>query len=317
MKNLESIGDDSKKDDNNKWDSLTNWTSEIENKKTKKKEAIDSYEAASEAFRMDFNERATGPEQFDEWINSGEDGISREEVEYKDQKIKVYHLTGHSFLSLVHCINYRTKADGILWPGVYEKAKAIQDNPSNWSNIALENNPKNVNSFGIKTGKANNISTSLVSDKVPKGYWGDDEKAIYYGFSNLGHRGIISASYRDVRTQEGWTSHVNDENFHKIDSSKHANASMIPGWVDDSHTEEAGGWRTIQTISNIEAHNQPNEVAIDRYEEDNGRPILPNFIYCPNLFNNSIDELTNDQKRHAVYFNIPIVIFHQESYKNT
>ena len=61
---------------------------EVENKKIKRKEALDSYGAASEAFRMDFNERATGPEQFAEWIASEEDGISEEEIEFEGKRLK-------------------------------------------------------------------------------------------------------------------------------------------------------------------------------------------------------------------------------------
>lgn len=278
------------------WDSLKDvpfspqqeqtWANELHTEKQSRKEAIDSYKAASKSFRLDFNERATGPEQFEEWINSEEPGITSEEIEYEGQPIKVYHLTGHKFLALVHCIDYRgSKADKIIYPEVYKKSKAIRDDPSNWITIPNENNPKNVSNGLAKSSSANNISSSLVSDKVPDGHWGDDEKAIYYGFSNLGLRGIVKSGRGDMGVHQGWTSEINTK-------------------------EDA---RTIQSIDEIEKTNGPNEVAINRYEEDSKRTILPDFIYCPNSAGTT-DDLTEAQKRHAAFFNIPIVILHREHY---
>lgn len=285
MKNFELVSGNSE-ENNSQWDSLANWVDEVEDKKVKRKEAFDSYRAASEAFRMDFNKRATGPEQFAEWIASEEDGISEEEIEFEGKTIKVYHLTGHEFLALVHCIDYRgSKADKIIYPEVYEKSKAIRDDPSNWKTVASENNPQNISNGLAKTSSANNISSSLVSNKVPDGHWGDSEEAIYYGFSNIGHRGIIKAGRGDMGVHQGWTSNIEDE------------ADVRP----------------IQTIDIIEESNGPNEVAFNRYEEDNGHSLSPSFIYCPNGIK-TVDDLTNAQKHHAAYFNVPIVILHKEAY---
>lgn len=314
MNNGEKVEETAQNKDNESWDSVADvpfktWADEVEDKKVKRKEALDSYRAASEAFRMDFNERATGPEQFAEWIASEEDGISEEEIEFEGKRIKVYHLTGHNFLALVHCIDYRGgKAYERIYPEIYKKSRAIKDDPSNWETMPPENNPQNTNTGVAKTSSANNISTSLVSDKVPSGHWIDDRKAIYYGFSNLGLRGVITAGSHDMQTQQGWTSRVNSEDFHKIISS-----GNTPEWADDG-VGVVGFPRAIPTISTIEERNDSNEVAIDRYEEDNGCPILPNFIYCPELSTYSVDELTDDQKRHAAYFNIPIVILHRDAY---
>ena len=166
-----------------------------------------------------------------------------------------------------------------------KKSKAIRDDPSEWETIASENNPRNVSNGLAKTSSANNISSSLVSNKVPDGHWGDSEKAIYYGFSNLGHRGIIKAGRGDMGVHQGWTSIIEDET----------------------------DVRTIQTIDEIEASDGANEVAFNRYEEDNGHSLPPSFIYCPN-FIETVDDLTDAQKRHAVYFNIPIVILHRNAY---
>ena len=300
------------------WDTLTGgektWADEFKEKKARKKEAIDSYRAASEVFRLDFNERATGPEQFEEWIAAEEDGISEEEVDFEDKKIKVYHLTGHRFLCLVHCINYRNAADAIVYPETYKRSMAIQDDPSNWGTTPVSNNPKNENTGRRKTGFANNISTSLVSDKVPNGSWIDGRKAIYYGFSNIGLRGVITASYRDTHTQQGWTSKVQDEDFHSVTPTGYVSPAMQPGWTDDAHGEGSGEWRTIQTIDTIESFDTCNEVAIDRYEEDSGRPIMPAFIYCPNT-TGTVEDLTEAQMRHAAFFGIPIVIMHRDAYE--
>ena len=278
------------------WDSVADvpfktWADEVEDKKVKRKEALDSYRAASEAFRMDFNERATGPEQFAEWIASEENGISEEEIEFEGKKIKVYHLTGHEFLALVHSIDYRKSSSyaGSSLSKAHEKSRAIRNNPNNWATMPTENNPRNVDNGLGKSDLASNVSTSLASDKAPFGYWVDDRDSVYYGFSNLGHRRIITAGYGDRGVHQGWASNIENE-------------------------EDV---RTIQTIDEIEKNfkvGNGNEVAIDRYEEDSGQPILPDFIYCPELPTYSTDELADDQKRHAAYFNIPIVILHRDAY---
>ncbi len=315
MSNGEIIEETKQGEDDDSWESVADvpfktWGDELKDKMKKRKEAMDSYRAASEAFRMDFNEHATGPEQFAEWVASEEDGIAEEETEFEGKRIKVYHLTGHKFLALVHCIDYRGgKAYEKIFPEIYKKSKAIRDDPSNWETTPLDNNPKNTNTGTAKTGSANNISTSLVSDKVPNGHWIDDRGAIYYGFSNLGLRGVITAGDHDMRTQQGWTSRVTSEDFHEVDSSK-----QTPEWA-DSGVGEAGFPRAIPKRKAIEERSDANEVAIDRYEEDSGRPILPNFIYCPELPTCSVDELSDGQKRHAAYFNIPIVILHRDAYE--
>lgn len=288
MNNSELVGQTGQSEYDGSWDSVAemSWADELEDEKEGRKETLDGYRATSEAFRTDFNERATGPEQFAEWVASGEEGIIEEETECDGEKIKVYHLTGHEFLDLVHCIDYRgSKADKIIYPEVYKKSKAIRDDPSNWITIPAENNPKNISNGLAKTSTANNISCSLVSDKVPDGHWGDNEEAIYYGFSNLGRRGIVKAGRGDMGVHQGWTSTIGDE------------AEV----------------RTIQTIDEIQDNNGANEVAFDRYEEDNGRPILPDFVYCPNGIE-TVDSLTDAQKQHAAYFHVPIVILHREFY---
>ena len=317
MSNGEIVEKPIQNKDDGSWDSVADvpiktWADEVEDKKVKRKEALDGYRAASEAFRMDFNERATGPEQFADWIASGEEGITEEEIEFEGKKIKVYHLTGHEFLALVHCIDYRgSKAYEICYPKIYEKSKAIRDDPSNWGIVPPDNNPQNENTGTAKTAKtnsSNNISASLVSNKVPGGHWVEDKRAIYYGFSNLGLRGIITAGSHDMRTQQGWTSRVNNEDFHEVAPSRQTRE-----WT-DSGIEKAGSPRAIPTIEEIEKQNRSNEVAIDRYEEDTGRPLTPDFIYCPELITGSVGELTDDQKRHAAYYGIPIVILHRDAY---
>jgi hypothetical protein len=294
MMNNESI-DDKQVGGNEAWETVgdvpfsgeEDWAGELHDEMEKREEALSQYRAKSEAFRMDFNERATGPEQFEEWIRTGEEGISVEEIEYEGKKIKVYHLTGHKFLALVHTIDYRgSKADKIVNPEVYKKSRAIRENPGAWVTTPKENNPENVSNGLAKSPTANNVSSSLVSDEVPEGSWGDDEKAIYYGFSNLGLRGIIASGRGDRGVHQGWTSEITDEK----------------------------DVREINTIDDIEKANTVNEVAFDRYDEDNGRPILPDFIYCPNG-TTTVDDLTDDQKRHAAYFDVPIVIMHMDAYK--
>lgn len=286
------------------------WADEVEDKKEGLKEAIDSYRAASEAFRSDFNERATGPEQFAQWVASGEEGITKEEIEFEGKKITVYHLVGHEFLDLVHCIDYRgAKAYERSYPEIYQKSKAIRENPSNWGIKPSENNPKNTNTGATKTQSANNISASLASDKVPNGHWIDNPKAIYYGFSNIGRRGVITAGNHDMHTQQGWTSNVNTEDLHKVSST-----GTTPEWA-DSGIGKADFPRAIPTLESMEEKDSANEVAIDRYEEDNGQPLLPDFIFCPELPTGSVSELADDQKRHAAYFGVPIVILHRDAYE--
>lgn len=287
MEKLESR--DNENDSNSKkWDSTKDvpfrptWADELHDQKEARERALNEYRAASESWRSDFNDRATGPVDFDSWVNSEQEGVSKEEIEHDGQKITVYHLTGHDFLFLGHCINYRNKADKIIYPDAYKQSMAIYENPANWVTKSGENNPKSITKDNVKKeGVANNISFSLFSNENTEAGWIDDEKAVYYGVSNIAANKVINSGEGDQHTNRGWTTGISEE----------------------------GEVRKIETIDEMNSKPGANEVAIDRWGEDSEKTITPDFILCPYG-----GKLTDAQKKHAAHFGVPIVIIHQDCY---
>ena len=110
-------------------------------------ERRDRYEASKKAneeeafkFKSEFEKRATGEEDFEEWIARGEKGISKTTVEYEGAEIPVYTLDGHEFLFLVHNIGYRATDTITTNREAREHSNALLENPS-----LFENKEKRVN----------------------------------------------------------------------------------------------------------------------------------------------------------------------------
>lgn len=270
----------------------------------------DRYEVSKKAneeeafkFKSEFEKRATGEEDFEEWIARGEEGISKTTVEYEGAEIPVYTLDGHEFLFLVHNIGYRATDTLTTNREAREHSNALLENPS-----LFETKAKRVNALsgGGKYGSrySANISTSLVSNKIPNEFSGAgtarrvDPTDVIYGFSKIGRRNIIGAENTDARTTQGMTS-----NWHGYSDM------MPPSVMGIDELEEDGLERQRKGIKSIYNY---NEVAIDRYEPDSDSPLRPDMIIISKQ--GLWGTIPERQLKHAKHFGIPIVILDENAY---
>ncbi|MBR6961520.1 hypothetical protein IKH79_02020 [Candidatus Saccharibacteria bacterium] len=263
--------------------------------------AIAKYKTNREMFKLDFENRATGVDDFEDWVIMGEDGISKESVEYEGEMIPVYHLTGHNFCFLVHDIGYRSEEGERMKPAHGESiARSLRqlDDPGAFVTRAKKHNQvSRYGDFGKEYSV--NISTSLLTDKMPDGHAqrGENynrERHLFYGFSDIGRRKIIAADAKDAAIRQSYTGN--------IDSS-----SPTPTIFNIPELEQAA--LANQKDEGVSFHGNYNEIAIDRYEEDSDKPLSPQFIFVP--AERGINELV---LRHAKYYGIPIVVVDEKAY---
>jgi len=259
--------------------------------------AMARYKTKREMFKLDFENMATGVDDFEDWVIMGEDGISKESVEYEGETIPVYHLTGHNFCFLVHDIGYRTR-DKNKYKESAERAFKQLDDPSVFMTRAKKHNQVSRDG-GYGEEYSVNISTSLLTDKMPDGHAqrGDNydrTRHLFYGFSDIGRRKIIAADAKDAAVKQSYTGN--------IDSS-----SPTPTIYSIPEIEQPA--LDNQKKEGMSFYGNYNEIAIDRYEEDSDKPLLPQFIFVP--AERGINELV---LRHAKYYGIPIVVVDEKAY---
>ena len=249
--------------------------------------AVDRYRSDSDEFKRDFEARATGTEDFEDWSIMGEDGISKTEIDYEGEKIPVYNLSGHDFCFFVHDIAYRAGDDYHGASAARERSEEILEDPSKWMARAEIVNQQS-SSVGLGGAYSGNISMSIVTDKMPNNFVAPSNNSVYYGFSDIGKRRIVAATGGDAQTGQGETSRVHGE-------------------VYGHH---------VRSIDRIEREATPslyNEVVVDRYEDDSDKPMPPQFIFVPKYptFNFEPSKLA---LKHAKHFGIPVVMLDVVSY---
>ncbi len=274
-------------------------------------ERRDRYEVSKKAneeeafkFKSEFEKRATGEEDFEEWIARGEEGISKTSVEYEGTEIPVYTLDGHEFLFLVHNIGYRATDTLTTNREAREHSNALIENPSLFETKAKRVNIPSSGKDTYGTGDSANISMSLVSDKVPNEFCGSGTRNnggsinVVYGFSRIGRRKIIQSNSIDTRTPQGMTSNWRGD------------SGLIPSIMGIDKLEECGLEHQRKGTSNVTG--KYNEVAIDRYEPDSDSPLRPDMIIISKLCLGSV--IQDLQLKHAKHFGIPIVILDEQAY---
>ena len=159
-----------------------------------------------------------------------------------------------------------------------ETYKAVMEDPSLWAQRRDE--AEQSAGYGTRDGNArgDTISTSYYnSEKNLDSYVSGD---LIYGFAGVGGDSIISVSNGD-----GGTGNTVGRMETKV-SSIHAIDSL----------ESAGSTASY------------NEVLLRRYDAD-GRAKRPDFIICEN------GNISEAAKRHAAYYNIPIVNIDKRTYE--
>lgn len=231
---------------------------------------------SQEIVERDLNERLMTPDKLEEAVLMEEDGVEKRSISYGDKEIPVYDLKGLPFSMLSTTIDYReNNNEGEIGTETY---KAVMEDPSLWAQRRDE--AEQSAGYGTRNGNArgDTISTSYYnSEKNLDSYVPGN---LIYGFAGVGGDSIISVSNGD-----GGTGNTDGRMETKV-SSIHEIDSL----------ESAGSTASY------------NEVLLRRYDAD-GRAKRPDFIICEN------GNISEAAKRHAAYYNIPIVNIDKRAYE--
>lgn len=192
--------------------------------------------------------------------------------------IDTYELTGEPFTMLVHSISDNIMSENNNY------VERIISKPENWNNIK---------------GGNNYLSTSLISDKYMVTYGiPNKESTIMFGFYNIPSKSIKYTSVQDAGTNRKADK---DISFNMRDSFFVANINSVVT-IDELMD------KTIEKNLRISSGRMWNEVIINRKNEETGEKLQPDYIVC-------MDTISENSKKMAEYFNIPIYLIKCEKYK--
>lgn len=244
----------------------------------------DAHEAIKNQRTQELTERAfnaalTPVEELEVAALSEEDGITKTEVEYEGKSIPVYNLSGLPFQFFQTTLDYKldngeARGSGILGTDV---AKDVFENPAIWARHRSE---VEMPEYQVASRRAGNtISLSYVDTEINLRAGGVKSKfGATYGFERLPGDSILG-----ITNSDGATSN-------RAGDSR----TSVKSYEDPAKLAE-------------DSRSHYNEVLIRRYDET-GEPLLPNYIVVRN------GNITDYTKRHAAYFNIPIVNIEEKTY---
>lgn len=232
--------------------------------------------AKQEQAERAFNAELTTIDDLDEAILAEENGISKTSVEYNGKEIPVYDLTGYDIKFIQHRLDYKI-VRGVS--GLYNSsiAQMVINDPSIWaSKMSDLPKPNNSDYYGYIIS-ATYMDTAV--NYANSGIVQDQSGGVTYGFSRLLPNSLIGTN-----TSDGSTPNATNIN----DASLASKNFMTPQYLAENSAKTY------------------NEVAFRRYD-DQGTPVKPDFIIADG-------PISEDQKRHAAFFNIPIINIHSKVY---
>ena len=202
-------------------------------------------------------------------------------VNYDGKDINVLSFGDNPYKMLVHRLGAYSEKD--------------ESNPAQWN----EREPDMFDENGNPTGY---IATSTLTDKnfhlaIDKSEISNPDE-VFYGFADFKDDSIKAMSEYDLYTEDDG-------------ASKDNLATMRQGVIYkdfDEFIKETENWH-----QNFE-HLNHNEVDLARYNGDkniHGGRIQPNYIIS---FQKDLSDISDTVKKHAAYFNVPIIMVDPEKY---
>ena len=233
---------------------------------------------------QNFKQEMTSPEQLIA------DGAEISIVEFQDgdetKQVQVINLGGRPFKILTHCLGAFGGYD-LSQPGYWDTG----------------------------TG-CDYISSSLIADNCIRTA-GDRKKGVYYGFSNLGEESIIGMSSGDLATYG--VDHVEDTTpDDNNDDTRTGVAAMRQSFWYNTPDELIAETRARRRkIDDDSSYHSYNEVVLSRYnggpKGDKNDRLHPSCILC---FGKDEGSISEDMKRHASYFGVPICLIDEGRYRD-
>lgn len=203
-------------------------------------------------------------------------------VNYDGKEIDVLSYGDNPYRLLVHRLGAYSEKD--------------ESNPAQWNEYEPDAFDENGNPVGY-------IATSTLTDKnfhlaIDKSEVSNPEE-VFYGFTDFKDDSVKAMSEYDLYTEDD-------------SESKDNLATMRQGIIYrtfDELIKETENWH-----QNFEQLNH-NEVDLNRYNGDkdiHGGRIQPNYIIS---FQKDLSDISDTVKKHAAYFNVPIIMIDPEKYQ--
>lgn len=239
---------------------------------------------AQELVEREISQKLLKIDSLEEEVLAENPEINLSSVEFEGEDIPVYNLKGYPFSLLTHAIDYRHANNNNQNHIGVQTMNELLENPAIWTQT--EDEAKLGAGYGTRNGDArgNVISTSYTNSEsniaTRVGNFHDHTHTVY-GFSKLEGDSIIS-----IHQGDGGTSNMGG---HQRTAIKEYDVDSI------AHLEGAS------TRSGY------NEILLRRYDET-GKPRRPDYIVAEN------GKITEAAKRHAKFFNIPIINIERQAY---
>jgi len=221
-------------------------------------------------------------------INNGDTDISKYEITSNDDKVlTVYDLNGHDFRYLM--TNIRYKDLDVKYKGA-NISKHLCEHPEFWmrhqSSIKHERYSDEYADTPIEEQGGTSLSVSYfdTNKNLSAAVYNNEFRAIRYGFSNIRKGDLVDLARGDMVSNHRIENYTMPIIYTEIDN--------YPEWL----TGNAGM-----------GPSEYNEILLRRYDQ-NGIPKPPDFMVT---YNNLI---TDYVKKHAEYFNIPIININASHY---
>ena len=248
--------------------------SEARSRLEKSKKEKFQIQRAQELTERDFNSRLLKVDDLDEQILAGNSEVDKRSIEFEGAEIPVYDLKGVPYALFTTVVDYKNKKDTATR---HDTAMKVLEDPSFWTQTFEqafgENRMADPDSL---EEKVKDMSTTICgsynnSETRSRRKFVKDGK-LRYGFDHLASDSLITGGTKDQQSGR----------MDGLKPSKIKNSSLV--------------WELEQG----EYDGEYDEVVIRRYSET-GQPKLPDYIVT---YDGQISEET---KRHAAYFKIPIL----------
>lgn len=249
---------------------------EMEDYRRRKAESVKG-ERAQEFAEQSFNATLTPLSELEAAAQARIEGIAETQLEYQDQSIPVFTLTGYPIKFLQHVVDYKL-VDGNR-PDItigYQTAQRLVTDPSLWLRPQSQTN----SDLPASARDGNTISCSYIDSSSNLSRGGvKSQRGITYGFSSLRPTSLLLTHIGDAGT-----------------SNQAGN--LRPSQTNLTHTP--------QNLAQQSTHHY-NEVLVKRYD-DSGNPTPPDFLITYD------HHITDDTKHHAAFFNVPIIDIQTQPY---
>ncbi|MBQ1528081.1 hypothetical protein IIZ77_00330, partial [Candidatus Saccharibacteria bacterium] len=231
-----------------------------------------------EMLERELNERLTTVDGLEEAVLVEEEGVSKRSVEFEGSEIPVYDLIGKPFEMISHAVDYRYANWSLGNANIGNRtAQDLLEHPENWNKRREEVEKEAGYGTRSEDAKGDVISASYVNSeknletRVSKfgNYY-----TLCYGFERVPADSLLYMTNGD-----GGTSNTGGKSETLLRRS------------------DARAIESLEAMGGVPGY---NEVVLRRYGE-NGEALEPSYIIAEN------GHITEEAKRHAKYFGVPIV----------